>query len=88
MGLLLVLILTELSTAAIGGIITFQSLSNLEKRLTGKLVVGYGHDSTSDIPFSHSLDFAQYKVVYDNQLYVRFIRTHEFLMNPIDDRLI
>jgi hypothetical protein len=62
MSMLVALIVTELITAAIGGLMTFQILSDLEKRLTGKLKADYGHDPTSDIPFSHSLDFAQYKV--------------------------
>jgi len=62
MSMLVALIITELVTAAIGGLMTFQILSDLEKRLTGKLKEDYGHDPTSDIPFSHSLDFAQYKV--------------------------
>jgi len=63
MSMLVALIITELITAAIGGLMTFQILSDLEERLTNKLVMDYGHDSkSSDIPFSHSLDFAQYKV--------------------------
>ncbi|RLU15078.1 hypothetical protein DMN91_012965 [Ooceraea biroi] len=61
MSMLVALIVTELVTAAIGGLMTFQILSDLEKRLTNKLAVDYGHDPTSDISFSHSLDFAQYK---------------------------
>lgn len=62
MSMLVALIVTELVTAAIGGLMTFQILSDLEQRLTSKLKVDYGHDLTSDIPFSQSLDFAQYKV--------------------------
>lgn len=58
------LIIIELVTAAIGGLMTIQILSDLEERLTTKLAVNYGHDTTSDLPFSHSLDFAQYKVSY------------------------
>ncbi|KAG5331474.1 TSN11 protein, partial [Acromyrmex heyeri] len=61
MSMLIALIITELVTAAIGGLMTFQILSDLEERLSNKLRVDYGHDSTSDLPFSHSLDFAQYK---------------------------
>ncbi|KAK9303676.1 hypothetical protein QLX08_004683 [Tetragonisca angustula] len=61
MSMLVALIVTELVTAAVGGLMTFQILSGLEERLINKLVVDYGHESTSDIPFSHSLDFAQYK---------------------------
>ncbi|XP_012525056.1 tetraspanin-2 isoform X2 [Monomorium pharaonis] len=61
MSMLVALIITELATAAIGGLMTFQIMSDLEERLTSKLAVDYGHDITSDIPFSHSLDFAQYK---------------------------
>lgn len=64
MSMLVALIVTELVTAAIGGLMTFQILSDLEERLTNKLVVDYGHDVTSDISFSQSLDFAQYKVSY------------------------
>lgn len=64
MSMLVALIVTELVTAAIGGLMTFQILSDLEERLTNKLAVNYGHDPTSDIPFSHSLDFAQYKVLH------------------------
>lgn len=62
MSMLVALIVTELVTAAIGGLMTYQILSDLEGRLTSKLTVDYGHDPTSDIPFSQSLDFAQYKV--------------------------
>ncbi|XP_024869102.1 CD151 antigen-like [Temnothorax curvispinosus] len=64
MSMLVALIVTELVTAAIGGLMTFQILSDLEERLTNKLAAQYGHDihdPTSDIPFSNSLDFAQYK---------------------------
>ncbi|XP_031771297.1 cadherin-99C, partial [Apis florea] len=61
MSMLVALIVTELVTAAAGGIMTFRILSGLEERLISKLAVGYGHEPTSDIPFSHSLDFAQYK---------------------------
>ncbi|KAG7190969.1 hypothetical protein KM043_007019 [Ampulex compressa] len=61
MSMLVALIVTELVTAAVGGLMTFRILSDLEQRLTGKLAQHYGHDATSDIPFSHSLDFAQYK---------------------------
>lgn len=64
MSMLVALIVTELVTAAIGGLMTFQILSDLEDRLTHKLKVDYGHDVTSDISFSNSLDFAQYKVSY------------------------
>lgn len=64
MSMLVALIVTELVTAAIGGLMTFQILSDLEERLSNKLKVDYGHDPASDIPFSHSLDFAQYKVSY------------------------
>ncbi|XP_011873707.1 PREDICTED: tetraspanin-2-like isoform X2 [Vollenhovia emeryi] len=61
MSMLVALIVTELVTAAIGGLMTFQILSDLEDRLADKLAMEYGHDATSDIPFSNSLDFAQYK---------------------------
>ncbi|XP_029161971.1 tetraspanin-18-like isoform X1 [Nylanderia fulva] len=61
MSMLVVLIVMELVSAAIGGLTTFQILSNLEKRFTNKLATEYGHDKTSDVSFSHSLDFAQYK---------------------------
>lgn len=65
MSMLVALIVTELVTAAIGGLMTFQILSELEDRLTNKLATDYGHDgSTSDLAFSRSLDFAQYKVSY------------------------
>lgn len=62
MSMLVALIVTELVTAAVGGLMTFQILSDLEGRLTSKLTVDYGHDPTSDVSFSQSLDFAQYKV--------------------------
>lgn len=61
MSMLVALIITELVTAAVGGLLTFRILSGLEERLVSKLADDYGHESTSDIPFSHSLDFAQYK---------------------------
>lgn len=60
--MLVALIITELITAAVGGLMTFRILSGLEERLINKLAEDYGHEPTSDIPFSHSLDFAQYKV--------------------------
>ena len=59
--MLVALIITELITAAVGGLMTFRILSGLEERLINKLAEDYGHEPTSDIPFSHSLDFAQYK---------------------------
>ncbi|XP_012288832.1 CD151 antigen [Orussus abietinus] len=64
MSMLIALIVTELVTAAVGGLMTFRILAGLEERLTDKLAENYGHDPadpTSDIPFSHSLDFAQFK---------------------------
>ena len=64
------LIVTELITAAVLGLMTFRILSGLEERLASRLADHYGHDPTSDIPFSHSLDFAQYKVNYS--LFIRF----------------
>lgn len=63
MSMLVALIVTELVTATVGGVMTFQILSGLEGRLISKLADEYGHEPTSDIPFSHSLDFAQYKVL-------------------------
>ncbi|XP_076229411.1 tetraspanin-3 isoform X1 [Nomia melanderi] len=63
MSMLVALIVTELVTATVGGVMTFQILSGLEGRLISKLADEYGHEPTSDIPFSHSLDFAQYKVI-------------------------
>lgn len=61
MSMQIALIITELITAAIMGLMTFRILSGLEERLASRLADHYGHDPTSDIPFSHSLDFAQYK---------------------------
>ncbi|XP_076302137.1 tetraspanin-11-like [Lasioglossum baleicum] len=61
MSMLVALIVTELVTAAVGGLMTFRILSGLEERLFSKLADDYGDEPTSDIPFSHSLDFAQYK---------------------------
>ncbi|CAK9824193.1 Tspan11 [Anthophora retusa] len=61
MSMLVALIVTELITAAVGGLMTFRILSGLEDRLISKLADDYGHELPSDIPFSHSLDFAQYK---------------------------
>ncbi|KAI4484212.1 hypothetical protein M0804_007668 [Polistes exclamans] len=62
MSMLVALIVTELVTAAIGGLMTYRILSDLEERLSDKLSTDYGHDGTSDNSFSQSLDFAQYKV--------------------------
>lgn len=73
MSMLVALIITELVTAAIGGLMTFQILSDLEERLTSKLAMDYGYESSSDIPFSQSLDFAQYKVSYKSDLNVRLL---------------
>lgn len=61
MSMLVALIVTELVTAAIGGLMTYRILSDLEERLSDKLSTDYGHDETSDNSFSQSLDFAQYK---------------------------
>ncbi|XP_012259200.1 tetraspanin-11-like [Athalia rosae] len=61
MSMLIALIVTELVTAAAGGLVTYRVLSGLEARLKERLGDHYGHDPTSDIPFSRSLDFAQYK---------------------------
>ncbi|XP_012148562.1 tetraspanin-11 [Megachile rotundata] len=61
MSMLAVLIIIELVTAIVSGLITFRTLSGLEKRLIDKLANDYGHEHTSDLSFSHSLDFAQYK---------------------------
>lgn len=61
MSMQIALIVTELIAAAILGLMTFRILSGLEERLASRLADHYGHDPTSDIPFSHSLDFAQYK---------------------------
>ncbi|XP_053978006.1 CD151 antigen-like [Hylaeus anthracinus] len=60
MCMLVALIVTELITAIVGGVMTFQILSGLEERLISKLADDYGHEPNSD-PFSQSLDFAQYK---------------------------
>ncbi|XP_078039964.1 CD82 antigen isoform X3 [Augochlora pura] len=62
MSMLAALLVTELVFAAVGGLMTFRILSGLEGRLISKLADEYGHEQTSDIAFSNSLDFAQYKV--------------------------
>lgn len=59
--MLVALIVTELVTAAVGGLMTFRILSGLEEQLTNKLAQDYGHGDASDNRFSQSLDFAQYK---------------------------
>ncbi|KAK0169090.1 hypothetical protein PV327_002836 [Microctonus hyperodae] len=59
--MLMLLMIVELATAAVGGFLSFRAISGLENRLLEKLSDQYGHDPTSDIAFSHSLDFAQYK---------------------------
>ncbi|XP_033330586.1 leukocyte surface antigen CD53 isoform X2 [Megalopta genalis] len=61
MSMLAALLLTELVFATVGGLITFRILAGLEGRLINKLANEYGHEQTSDIAFSNSLDFAQYK---------------------------
>ncbi|XP_078039961.1 tetraspanin-3 isoform X1 [Augochlora pura] len=61
MSMLAALLVTELVFAAVGGLMTFRILSGLEGRLISKLADEYGHEQTSDIAFSNSLDFAQYK---------------------------
>ncbi|XP_046464823.1 tetraspanin-11 [Neodiprion pinetum] len=61
MSMLIALIVTELVTAAVGGLMIFRVLSGLEKRLGERLSDHYGYNSSSDISFSRSLDFAQYK---------------------------
>lgn len=67
--MLIGLIMVELATAAVGGFFSYRAISGLENRLLEKLADHYGHDLTSDIPFSHSLDFAQYKVNTFNYIY-------------------
>ncbi|CAG5087401.1 tetraspanin-11-like [Cotesia glomerata] len=55
------LIVCELATAAVGGFLSYRAVTGLENRLLDRLADHYGHDRTSDIAFSQSLDFAQYK---------------------------
>lgn len=59
--LLVGLIGTELTTAAVGGFMAYRGLSGLETRLLERLADHYGHDRTSDGDFTQSLDYAQYK---------------------------
>ncbi|XP_011303181.1 leukocyte surface antigen CD53 isoform X2 [Fopius arisanus] len=58
---LVVLIITELATAAVGGFLAYRGISGLEERLLERLADHYGHDSTSDLAFTQSLDYSQYK---------------------------
>ncbi|XP_063974419.1 tetraspanin-11-like isoform X1 [Diachasmimorpha longicaudata] len=58
---LVVLIITELATAAVGGFLAYRGISGLEKRLVERLGDHYGHDPSSDIAFTQSLDYSQYK---------------------------
>lgn len=82
--MLVALIVTELVTAAVGGLMTFRILSDLEGRLSDKLTTDYGHDVTSDISFSTSLDFAQYKVRQQSSFFeIKLI----FSMNQIAVRM-
>lgn len=60
------LIGTELTTAAVGGFMAYRGLSGLETRLLERLADHYGHDRTSDGDFTQSLDYAQYKVKLNN----------------------
>ncbi|XP_020300053.1 tetraspanin-6-like [Pseudomyrmex gracilis] len=61
--MLTLLVAAELVVAAIAGLKTRQILLDLEDRLTKKLAVDYGHypDADSDVFFSESMDFMQYK---------------------------
>lgn len=68
MSMLIALIVTELVTAAAGGLVTYRVLSGLEERLNERLASHYGDDPTSDVDFSRSLDFAQYKVKASNYI--------------------
>ncbi|XP_058794800.1 CD151 antigen-like isoform X2 [Phymastichus coffea] len=62
MSLLITLIVAEIATAAVLGFMAYKALTGLESRLIERLSNHYGHDSSSsDVGFSHSLDFAQYK---------------------------
>lgn len=62
MSMLIALIVTELLTATVLGIMTYRVLTGLEPRLAERMAEHYGHDETSDSSFTHSLDYAQYKV--------------------------
>lgn len=62
MAMLIILIAAELAAVSVGGFMSVRTMSGLEGRLLNRLAEHYGHDPTSDIAFSHSLDFAQYKV--------------------------
>lgn len=96
MSTMAVLIIVELVSAAISGLVTYQILADLKGRLTSKLAVDYGHDPTSDLAFSNSLDFAQYKAglcrrfqddFYEDYLrivYLKFTR-FSFLVNNVDN---
>ncbi|XP_043271316.1 leukocyte surface antigen CD53-like [Venturia canescens] len=61
MTMLIILIAAELAVVSVGSFMSVRTTSGLEGRLLNRLAEHYGHDSTSDIAFSHSLDFAQYK---------------------------
>lgn len=67
--MLTLLVAAELVVAAIAGLKTRQILLDLEDRLTKKLAVDYGHypDADSDVFFSESMDFMQYKVSHFKQ---------------------
>lgn len=62
--MLTLLVAAELVVAAVAGLKTRLILLDLENRLTKKLAVDYGHypDTDSDVLFSESMDFMQYKV--------------------------
>lgn len=66
--ILTLLIVVELLIAVVTGFITSRILMNLENRLTSKLAADYGHysDTGSDIFFSESMDFIQYKVSHQS----------------------
>ncbi|XP_011501676.1 PREDICTED: tetraspanin-11-like [Ceratosolen solmsi marchali] len=61
MSLLIILIVTELVTAAVLGIMMYRALSGLEVRLMERMSEYYGYNVSSDVSFTHSLDYAQYK---------------------------
>ncbi|XP_031777589.1 tetraspanin-1 [Nasonia vitripennis] len=62
MSMLIALIVAEIVTAVVLGIVTYRVMTGLEPRLRERLSEHYGHDDTSsDVDFSHSLDYAQYK---------------------------
>ncbi|KAL7295282.1 hypothetical protein TKK_0011417 [Trichogramma kaykai] len=61
MSMLIAMLITEFVMSTVLGIVTYRVISGLESRMSERLNGHYGHGGLSDIKFTHSLDYAQFK---------------------------